>query len=82
MRVDHAFRVGSITKTFVATVVSQLAAEGTLGLDDAVERWLPGLVPNAQAITLRQLLNHTSGIYNYTDDQALNSSLYGTRGVC
>jgi len=75
MRVDHAFRVGSITKTFVATVVLQLAAEGTLGLDDALERWLPGLVPNAQAITLRQLLNHTSGIYNYTDDEALNSSL-------
>ena len=75
MRVDHAFRVGSITKTFVATVVLQLAAEGTLGLDDAIERWLPGLVPSGQAITLRQLLNHTSGIYNYTDDQALNSSL-------
>ncbi len=75
MRVDHAFRVGSITKTFVASVVLQLAAEGTLGLDDALERWLPGLVPNAQAITLRQLLNHTSGIYNYTDDQAFFSSL-------
>ena len=75
MRVDHAFRVGSITKTFVATVVLQLAAESTLGLDDALERWLPWLVPNGQAITLRQLLNHTSGIYNYTDDQALNSSL-------
>jgi D-alanyl-D-alanine carboxypeptidase len=75
MRVDHAFRVGSITKTFVATVVLQLSAEGTLELDDAVERWLPGLVPNGQAITLRQLLNHTSGIYNYTDDQALFQSL-------
>ena len=75
MRVDHAFRVGSITKTFVATVVLQLAAEGTLGLDDALERWLPGLVANGQAITLRQLLNHTSGIYNYTDDQALNRTL-------
>src|SRR5262245_64485329 len=69
MRVGHAFRVGSITKTFVATVVLQLAAEGTLGLDDTVERWLPGLVPDGQAITLRQLLNHTSGIYNYTGDE-------------
>ena len=75
MRVDHAFRVGSITKTFVATVVLQLTAEGTLGLDDSVERWLPGLVPNGEAITLRQLLNHTSGIYNYTDDPALFGSL-------
>ncbi len=75
MRVDHAFRVGSITKTFVSTVALQLAAEGTLGLDDSIERWLPGLVPNGQAITLRQLLNHTSGIYNYTEDQALFGSL-------
>ena len=67
----HAFRVGSITKTFVSVVVVQLAAEGVLRLDDPVERWLPGVVPNGQAITLRQLLNHTSGIYNYTEDPAL-----------
>jgi D-alanyl-D-alanine carboxypeptidase len=71
LRADHAFRVGSITKTFVATVVLQLAAEGVLRLDDPVARWLPGLVPNGEAITLRHLLNHTSGIYNYTDDPAL-----------
>ena len=67
---EHVFRVGSITKTFVATVMLQLEAEGRLRLDDSVERWLPGLVPNGQAIALRQLLNHTSGIYNYTEDQA------------
>jgi D-alanyl-D-alanine carboxypeptidase len=67
----HVFRVGSITKTFVSVVVVQLAAEGVLRLDDPVERWLPGVVPNGQAITLRRLLNHTSGIYNYTDDPAL-----------
>jgi D-alanyl-D-alanine carboxypeptidase len=75
LRAGHTFRVGSITKTFVATVVLQLAAEGALELDDSVEQWLPGLVPNGQAITLRQLLNHTSGIYNYTDDEALFRSL-------
>lgn len=75
MRPDHTFRVGSITKTFVATVVLQLAAEDAVGLDDTVEQWLPGLVPNGQAITLRQLLNHTSGIYNYTEDPALFRSL-------
>ena len=49
----HVFRVGSITKTFVAVVVLQLAAERALSLDDSVERWLPGLVPGGQAITLR-----------------------------
>jgi D-alanyl-D-alanine carboxypeptidase len=72
---DHRFRIGSLTKSFVATVVLQLAAEGVLTLDDAVERWLPGLVPNGGAITLRQLLNHTSGVWNYTDDQDLVAKL-------
>jgi D-alanyl-D-alanine carboxypeptidase len=62
------FRVGSITKTFVAVVVLQLVGERRLALGDTVERWLPGLVPNGDAITVRQLLNHTSGLYDYTDD--------------
>ena len=72
---DHAFRVGSITKTFVATAVLQLVAEDVLRLDDPVERWLPGLVPNGRAITLRHLLNHTSGVYNYTEDPRLLGEL-------
>ncbi|MFE5604734.1 serine hydrolase domain-containing protein [Streptomyces coelicoflavus] len=66
------YRVGSITKTFVATVVLQLEAEGRLSLDDTVDAWLPGVVEgngnDGKRITLRQLLNHTSGIYNYTAD--------------
>jgi D-alanyl-D-alanine carboxypeptidase len=61
------FRVGSITKSFVSTVVLQLAAAGRLSLDDTVERWLPGLVPDGGAITLRELMNHTSGIADYID---------------
>jgi D-alanyl-D-alanine carboxypeptidase len=69
MRVADRYRIGSITKTFVATVVLELAAEGKLGLDDPVERWLPGLVPDGAAITLRQLLNHSSGLFDYADDQ-------------
>jgi D-alanyl-D-alanine carboxypeptidase len=71
----HAFRVGSVTKTFVATIVLQLESEGVLRLDDPIERWLPGLVPNGNAITLRHLLSHTSGIYNYTDDPQLLAQL-------
>ncbi|MFZ4206683.1 serine hydrolase domain-containing protein [Streptomyces sp. HNS054] len=67
------YRVGSITKTFVATVLLQLEAEGRLSLDDTVDSWLPGLVTgnghDGTRITLRQLLNHTSGIYNYTADE-------------
>ncbi|CAL9326586.1 MULTISPECIES: serine hydrolase domain-containing protein [Streptomyces] len=70
---DH-FRGASITKTFIATVLLQLEAERRLSLDDTVERRLPGLVRgngyDADRITLRHLLNHTSGIANYTDDPA------------
>jgi D-alanyl-D-alanine carboxypeptidase len=62
------FRIGSVTKSFVATLVLQLVGEGRLSLDDDLERWLPGLVPGGERITVRELLNHTSGLYNYTDD--------------
>jgi len=68
-RADH-FRAGSITKTFIATVVLQLAAEQRLSLSDTVERHLPGLVHGAgndgRALTLRSLLTHTSGLYDFT----------------
>ncbi|MFF2660767.1 serine hydrolase domain-containing protein [Kitasatospora sp. NPDC058032] len=66
---DGRFRMGSVTKTFVSTVVLQLVGEGRLRLDDPVEQHLPGVVPNGGAITVRQLLNHTSGLFNYTDDE-------------
>jgi D-alanyl-D-alanine carboxypeptidase len=59
------FRAGSITKTFTSVVVLQLVGERKLRLDELVGQWVPG-VPDA--ISLRQLLNHTSGLYNYTDD--------------
>ncbi|MEV6111313.1 serine hydrolase domain-containing protein [Streptomyces sp. NPDC052109] len=66
------YRVGSITKTFLATVLLQLEAEGRLSLEDTVEKWLPGVVHghghDGRRITVRRLLNHTSGIYSYTSD--------------
>src|SRR5262245_2967366 len=62
------FRMGSNTKTMVATVILQLVAEHRLRLTDPASRWLPGLIPNGSAITLRTLLNHTSGLFNYTFD--------------
>ncbi|WP_201452520.1 serine hydrolase domain-containing protein [Streptomyces sp. HM190] len=74
------FRAGSITKSFVATVLLQLEAEGRLSLDDTVDRWLPGLVRgnghDGRRVTVRQLLNHTSGIYNYTTDEQLGRDLF------
>jgi D-alanyl-D-alanine carboxypeptidase len=62
MRPGLHYRVGSVTKPFVATVVLQLVAEGRLSLSDTVERWLPGILPYGDQVTIRQLLNHTSGV--------------------
>lgn len=76
---DGWFRVGSVTKTFTATLVLQLVHEGKLGLDDTVERWLAGVVPDGHKITIRQLLNHTSGLYNYTDDLPGNAEIVNDR---
>ena len=71
MRPDIHFRIASVTKTFTATVVVQLVGEGKLWLDEPVERWLPGVVPNGGNITVRQLLVHTSGIRDFDDPQGL-----------
>jgi D-alanyl-D-alanine carboxypeptidase len=70
MRATDRFRIGSITKSFVATAVLQLAGEGKLRLEDSVEHWLPGLVPKGETITVRELLQHTSGLFDYAADQA------------
>lgn len=81
MRPELRHRIGSITKTFVATALLQLVQEGRIGLDDPVGRWLPELVPGevGRRVTVRMLLNHTSGIGNYTD--ALLNSLTAVREV-
>jgi D-alanyl-D-alanine carboxypeptidase len=61
------FRAGSITKTFVTTVVLQLVNEGKVRLDDPIDEYLPehGIDPR---ITVRMLLSHTSGLFNYTGE--------------
>jgi D-alanyl-D-alanine carboxypeptidase len=65
---DMLFGFASITKTFVAAIVLQLVEENKLELDDPLGKWLEQY-PNIDAnITIRQLLNHGSGIYNYTDN--------------
>jgi len=79
MTVDHKFRIGSITKTATATIVLQLAGEGVIDLDQTIEKYDKqyGLkIPNAKEITIRQLLNHTSGLFSYTDDPALEAVSY------
>jgi D-alanyl-D-alanine carboxypeptidase len=58
------FGIASTTKTFVATVVLQLVADGRVSLRDTVERRLPGVLRDGGRITIRELLNHTSGLGN------------------
>lgn len=77
VRPGDEFRMGSNTKTMMATLVLQLVARGRLRLTDPIEKWLPGQVPNGQAITLRMLLNHTSGLFDYTNDPAMLPSVVG-----
>lgn len=66
---DAHFRIASFSKTFVATTLLQLVGEHRLSLDDTVEKWLPGVVTgngnDGSKITIRQLLQHTSGIPEY-----------------
>jgi len=70
MKTDFRFRIGSVTKTFTATVILQLAGENRLNLDDSIEKWLPDAIQgngyDAKQITIRQMLNHTSGIAEYS----------------
>ena len=82
-RADHVlaasdeFRMGSNTKTMVATVILQLVAEHRLTLTGSAGTWLPGLIPNGRDISLRMLLNHTSGLFNYLDDPAVLKAFTG-----
>lgn len=76
---DGAFRIGSITKTFTATVILQLAEDGVLTLDDPMTLWLPEVakqLPNGDQITLRHLLAHTSGLFNIVEHEAYWADLF------
>ena len=71
----HA-RVASVTKSFVGTLVLQLADEELLSLDDPIDDYVAD-VPNGTRITLRQLLTMTSGLGNYSDDEAWGRAVLG-----
>ena len=76
---DGEVRVGSNTKTFVAVVVMQMVQEGKVGLDEPIETYLPGLIKgegiDGSKITVRQLLQHTSGLPDFDE------TLFGTTDV-
>ncbi|MEO6967990.1 MAG: serine hydrolase domain-containing protein [Rhodanobacteraceae bacterium] len=73
-RADTHFRIASNTKTMTAAVIMQLAQEGKLGLDDPVSKYVPG-VPNGDNITIAQLLEMRSGLYNYTNDPIISATM-------
>jgi D-alanyl-D-alanine carboxypeptidase len=76
MRATDRYRIASLTKAFVSVVVLQLESEGKLDIDDPIEKYLPHVVPNGNAISLRELMNHTSGLYDYSDDPAFSQAVF------
>lgn len=65
--VDTVYRIGSVTKTFTAALVMTHVEKGDLALDDPIRKHLPELPDVFEKVTVRQLLNHTSGVASYTD---------------
>ncbi|APR78275.1 D-alanyl-D-alanine carboxypeptidase [Minicystis rosea] len=76
MKPDDVFRIGSTTKTFVSARVLKLVEAGKVTLDDTLEQWLPGF-PGGDGISVRQLMNHTSGIFDFTADTTFQSTVNG-----
>jgi D-alanyl-D-alanine carboxypeptidase len=75
MQVNNFMRIASITKTMTATVILQLVDQGKLRLDDPVSTYQPQ-VPNGAHITIRELLNMTSGLFSYTDDEGFQQAFF------
>lgn len=73
-RADTHFRIASNTKTMTAAVIMQLAQEGKLGLGDSISKYVPG-VRGGDGITIAELLEMRSGLYNYTDAPEMSASI-------
>ena len=69
------FRIGSITKMFTSSMIFQLIEEGKLKLDSKLSEFYPG-VPNADKITISEMLYHRSGIYNFTNDKKYFNTIH------
>jgi D-alanyl-D-alanine carboxypeptidase len=84
MKATDLLRIGSMTKTFVAALMLKLSEEGKLNLDDRIADYLPGPtvqgIQNGSEVTIRQLLNMTSGIFSYTDSDEFNDAVEAQPG--
>jgi D-alanyl-D-alanine carboxypeptidase len=83
MRPDHLFRIASNSKTFLGLVAAEMHVEGKLDLDQPISKWLPRSllrrIANAERVTLRQLLQHRSGIPEYVNDHFLLANIDNPR---
>jgi CubicO group peptidase (beta-lactamase class C family) len=79
MRSDDPFRIGALTQAFTSTLILQLIEQGTVALDDTLEKWLPvdllDTVPNGRSVTIRQLLTMTSGIPDYQNHPGFQTAV-------
>lgn len=64
---ENLFQIGSETKSFTSVILLKLEADGILSINDPIGKWLPNISPDWKNITIKQLLNHTSGIFNYAE---------------
>lgn len=79
MNADYLFRIGSLTKTFTATAVLQLVDEDCIRLDDTIDKYVSG-IPSGDAITIKELLMHTSGLPEYTNNEDMWTIIAADRG--
>lgn len=75
MTADMYLRIGSVTKTFTGTLVLQLAQEGKLSVEDPIGKYLPD-IPRGSDVTIRMLLNMTSGIASYSIDPTFQQEIF------
>jgi D-alanyl-D-alanine carboxypeptidase len=80
INVRQRMRIASVAKAFSGAVALALVDEGKLGLDDTIGQWLPGLMPLANEVTLRQALQHTGGLPDYIRDQEFIDALIADPG--
>jgi D-alanyl-D-alanine carboxypeptidase len=73
----HQFRIGSATKSFTAMLIMQLVDEGKLELGQKVEEFFPGMFPDGEEITIKMLLNHTAGIFSFTNEYPMFEQDFG-----
>jgi len=78
LKTDSIFRLGSITKQFTAAAIMLLAEQGKLSISDDIHKYVPNFPTEGQTVTIENLLTHTSGIANYTEDENIWNNLLPT----